>query len=108
MDEGIIKNLMTSIECSSCGQSYQVGNIEVLGHYEDLWFLRISCSVCQTQYLVAAIITEERVSEIVTDLTKVELDKFRGALKLTADDVLDMHSFLKGFGGDFSRLFSEK
>ena len=108
MDEGIIKNLMTSMECSSCGQSYQVDNIEVMGHHEDLWFLGISCSVCQTQYLVVAIITEERVPEIITDLTKAELDKFGGAGKLTADDVLDIHGFLKGFDGDFSRLFSKK
>ena len=108
MDEGIIKNLMTSIECSSCGHSYEIDNIEVLGNYEDLWFLKISCSVCQTQYLVAAVITEEKVPEIVTDLTKAELDKFMSVGKLTADEVLDMYSFLKGFDGDFSRLFSER
>ena len=28
--------------------------------------------------------------------------------KLTANEVLDMHSFLKDFDGDFSRLFSQK
>ena len=82
-------------------------NVKVLRHHEDLWFLRISCSVCQTQYLVAAIITEEKVPKVIADLTKAQLDKFRDMGKLTADDVLDVHSFLDGFDGDFSWLFRE-
>ena len=107
MDEGIVKNLMTSIECSSCGQSYQVDNIEVLGHHEDLWFLSVSCSACQTQCLVAAVIKESKTPEVISDLAETEWDKFKKMDKLTADEVLDMHSFLKGFDGDFSQLFSQ-
>jgi len=106
MEEKLIKKFMTSIKCGVCGQRYEVDNIKVLGHQEDLWFLSVSCSACQAQCLVAAVIKESKTTEVTTDLTEAEWDKFKKMDKLTADEVLDMHSFLKGFDGDFSRLFS--
>ena len=100
MEEKLIKRFMTSIKCSACGQRYEVNNVKVLDHQEDLWFLSVSCSACQTQCLVAAVIKESKAPEVITDLAEAEWDK------LTADEMLDMHSFLKGFDGDFSQLFS--
>ncbi len=108
MEEKFIKRFMTSIKCSVCGQRYGVDNVKVLGHQEDLWFLSVSCLACQTQCLVAAVVKKGEAPKVTTDLTEAELDKFKGMDKLTADEVLDMHSFLKGFDGDFSRLFSHK
>ncbi len=105
MEDNFIKRLMTSIECGVCGQHYEVDNVSVLSHQEDLWFLRASCSACHTQCLVAAVIKEDNVLEVITDLTEAELGKFEGGGALTADDVLNMHGFLKEFDGDFSRLF---
>ena len=106
VEENLIKRLMTSIKCGVCGQRYDIDNIDVIGHREDLWFLRVVCLSCHTQALVAAVIKEGKVPEVITDLTGTELDKFKNAGSLTADEVLDMHSFLKKFDGDFSRLFS--
>ncbi len=108
MEEKLIKRFMTSIKCSVCGQRYEVDNIKVLGHQEDLWFLSVFCSACQTQCLVAAVVKEGRALKVTTDLTEAELDKFKKMDELTADEVLDMHSFLKSFDGDFSQLFSQK
>lgn len=107
MEERFVKKLMTSMKCDSCGQRYEVYDIEVLGHHEDLWFLRVRCSVCHIQCLVAAVIKEDRISEVVTDLTAAELDKFRGNV-IEADDVLNAYNFLKDFDGDFSTLFRQK
>ncbi len=108
MEEGLIKRVMASMKCGVCGQRYEPDNIGVLGQQEDLWFLRVFCSACQTQYLVAAVIREGRAPEVITDLTEAESDKFRNADRLTADEMLDMHNFLKDFDGDFSRLLSRK
>ncbi len=108
MEESFIKRLMASIKCGVCRQRYEVDDVEVLGHQEDVWFLRAFCSACHTQCLVAAVIKEGKAPEVITDLTEAELDRFRNVGALTADEVLDMHNFLKGFGGDFSRLFSQK
>jgi len=106
VEESLVKKLVASVKCSVCGQRYEADNIDVLGHEEDLWFLRVSCPACNTHCLVAAIIREDRVPEVITDLTEAELDRFRNMDWLTPDDVLDMHDFLTDFDGDFSRLFS--
>ena len=108
MEEGLIKKAMGSMKCGVCGQCYEPGNISVLGHEEGLWFLSVFCPSCQTQYLVAAVIRQGKTLEVVTDLTKAELDKFKDAASLTTDEVLDMHNFLKDFDGDVSRLLSRE
>ena len=108
MDENFLKRLITSVECSACGQHYETDNVSVLGHQEELWFLRVSCTVCHNQYLVAAIIKEDRMPEIVSDLTEAELDRFRNMEVPTADEMLDMYSFLEDFNGDFTQLFNQR
>ena len=106
MEEGFIKRLVTSIKCNVCGQHYEVDNINLLGHHQEMWFLSVFCPACHTRCLVAAVIEESEVPEVITDLTEAELDRFRNASSPTADEVLDMHNFLRGFNGDFSRLLS--
>ena len=108
MNDSFIKRLMTSVKCGICGRHYEVDSIDVLGRREDLWFLSVLCPACYTQCLVAVVLKEERVAELVTDLTEAELDKFSSMAVLTADEVLDMHEFLRDFDGDFSRLFSQE
>ena len=108
VDKSLIKRLLASIKCGACGQRYEVDNVDVLGHQEDLWFLRVFCPICHTQYLVVAVVKEGKVTEVITDLTEAELEKFSGMGGVIADDILDMHKFLKDFDGDFSRLFSLK
>ena len=100
--------MMTSDKCSGCGQRYEIDNVEILGHHEDMWFLSIFCVACRAQYLVTAVIDGEGEPETVTDLSTAGLEKFRDTESLKVDEVLDMHSFLKRFDGDFSRLFSEE
>ena len=108
LEEDFIKELMTSIKCGVCGQHYVADDISVIGHEDGLWFLRASCSACHTQCLVAAVIKEDNVVEVITDLTETERDRFESAGALTADDVLNMHHFLKDFDGDFSRLLDQR
>ena len=107
MKESLIKKLIASIKCASCGQHYDEDNIDIIEHNEELWCLRVFCSSCQAKYLVAAIIREEEKAAVITDLTEAELDKFQDLVEVGADDVLDMHKFLKDFDGDFPRLFQQ-
>lgn len=106
-EESLIKTLITLVKCGVCGHRYEADNVSILGSSHDSWCLKAYCSVCHTQSLVAVVITENGMPEIITDLTRTELDKFRGAGVLLPDDVLDMHNFLKGFSGDVSQLFNK-
>jgi hypothetical protein len=103
--ENVIKQVMASLKCDVCRQPYEPDNVTVIGHQGDLWFLKVFCPTCHTQYLVAVVVKEGEAPEVITDLTEEELDKFKDAVGLTADEILDMHDFLKDFDGDFSRLF---
>ena len=108
MDKDFIKRLMASAKCRLCGQRYDVNNIKVFGHQKDLWLVALSCSACHTRYLAVINIEEDMMPNVITDLTKVEQDKFSSLDRLSADDVLEMHSFLKDFNGDLSQLFDQK
>jgi len=105
MEEGLIKKLMTSMKCDSCGQHYETSGIDIIGHREDIWFLRVFCPACHNQCLVAAVVKESRVSEEVAGLGKEALDGLEEGT-IDVDDVLSMHEFLENFDGDFSRLFT--
>ena len=107
MEERLIKRLMTSLKCDSCGQHYEASNIDIIGHREDLWFLRVLCAACHTRALVAAVVKESRVPEEVADLAEVERDESVEEV-IDADYVLSMHIFLKDFDGDFAQLFRQK
>lgn len=107
MEERLIKKLMTSIKCESCGQNYEAYNVDVIGHREDMWFLRALCSKCHTQCLVAAVVRGGKVPEDVSDLAVAGTDENQYET-IEVDDMLDMHNFLIDFDGDFSRLFGQE
>lgn len=106
MEEGLIKKLLASIKCSVCGRRYEAGNVSILGHRQDTWYLRAQCPACHAHSLVTAVVKEDSLPKLVTDLTESEQRKFKDAV-VTADDVLDMHNALKDFGGDLTELIDE-
>ena len=108
MRENLIKKLISSIKCGSCGQHYEEDHIDIIEHSDELWFLRVFCPSCHVKSLVAAIIREDKKPEVITDLTGEELSSFKDMEAIGADEVLDMHNFLKDFKGNFPRLFRRK
>ena len=108
MDEKFIKKLLSNMKCGICGHPYDEGNVHIMGHRDDLWFLSVHCLSCKSHGLVAAVIKEGESSEEVVELSEVDIEKFSDSAPIDSDDVLDMHTFLKEFSGDFSTLFPEK
>ena len=107
MREAFLKRLFTMIKCESCGHTYQVTDIEIIGHEDSIWLFSVSCSHCQTQGLVAIVVREANIEKMITDLTEAEYDRFTWAAVVEINDVLDMHNFLKEFDGDFAGILSE-
>lgn len=105
MEEGHIKKILATMKCGICGQKYETLNIKILGHRDELWFLSVFCQCCCSQGLVAAVVKEGNRAELVTDLKPEELNRFEGKEGIKADDVLDVHQFLKSFDGDITTLF---
>lgn len=109
IDDGLakhlfIKHLITNIKCAVCQSHYEPEDIHIMDHREELWVMAVTCGQCHTRGLVFAIIKEIEESESVTELTTDEWDRFREMSQVDADDVLDMHEFLRDFDGDFVSL----
>jgi len=108
MREAFLKRLFAKVSCGVCGQKYDMSNIKVLDQEDGLWVLSVYCSACGTQGLVAAVVQEGNITDIVTDLTEAEYNRFDGKNVVGIEDVMDMRNFLKSFDGDFHGLFSEE
>ena len=106
MREAFLKRLFAKVNCGVCGQKYDVSNIKILDQEDGLWVLSVYCSSCGTQGLIAAVVQEGNITEVITDLTEAERERFGDSEVVGVDDVLEMHNFLKEFDGDFTSLFS--
>ena len=128
--ERIIRKLFTEKQCHRCGRPYEAEQVLVLARRSEVWMVMISCQDCEQKdtYVVKfppqmqgrRRVTSYRLSRppASTPLPQ-ELEglqqKRPESLEMpvapshpvVADDVLDMHLFLKNFNGDFQRLFTE-
>ena len=104
MEESTLRKLMGETACSGCGQRYAAENIDVLGKFEELWFMSVFCEECEAQYLVAAEVSGGRGSEAGTDLSPEEAEGLASRACVDGDDVLDMRLFLRAFSGDVAEL----
>jgi hypothetical protein len=109
-----IKELMTTVACAVCGANYQQDSVEVLGHRDTIWFLKVSCASCSTSGLVAAMVKsagapmEQETAPQEDETAAAALDQPRRAGPVTRADVAGMRSFLKSFNGDFEALFRDE
>ena len=109
VDDGLakhlfIKYLITNIKCAVCQSQYGIEDIHIIDHRGELWVMAVSCGHCHTRGLVLAIIREDGGAESITGLTPEEWGRFRKMSQIDADEVLDMHEFLRDFDGDFVSL----
>lgn len=105
MDEEYVKNMVTNFKCIHCSQQYEPDNADVIAHSEDLWIFSVYCPSCKIKSLLAAVIKESELPEVVTELSEAEQAKF--SIPICSDDVLDIHVFLRDYSGDFTFLLSE-
>lgn len=106
MNERFIKQLLSTVRCSECGDHYQADNLKILGHQDDTWFVNACCPACYKRAFVVAVIKKDKPLQIITELSEAETAKFSQAGEISSDDILDLHNFLKDFNGDFVTLFS--
>ena len=108
MREAFLKRLFAKVSCGVCGKKYDMSNIKILDQEDGLWVLSVYCNSCGTQGLVAAVVQEGNITDVVTDLTESEYAQFVDKGLVGMEDVKEMRNFLKDFDGDFRSLFSEE
>ena len=105
--------------CSVCHRGFETDDVHVLSRKSDMWMLMVSCSECHARNFVAAVIGDGDAEEAQLALRRLGEEHIGAQSALddeevpagdpvTVDDVLDMHSFLSSFDGDFQALFRRK
>ena len=71
MREAFLKRLFSKVNCGVCGQKYDVSNIKILDQEDGLWVLSVYCSSCGTQGLIAAVVQEGNITEVIPTSLKL-------------------------------------
>lgn len=108
----LIRNIRDSIKCPNCGASYRASSIFILGEVKDTVLVQLECGFCKVPALASVTIKQQEANENNFEKPYFEtsgMSSFRESQnadleKVTTDDVLDMHKFLKNFDGDFKKI----
>ena len=105
--------------CGVCHHVFVADDIHVLSRRSDMWMMVVECTECHARNFVAAVLGDGDPSEAQLALRRLSeqgseagIDASTARIQtpppVSTDDVLDMHEFIKGFDGDFQRLFRSR
>ena len=122
--ERLIRRLFTTQQCNHCHAAYEEESVTVLARRSEVWMVMVSCGACgrkgifvvsfpgstrserRKTILEAEALGEGALTEAVLADEPPATVEASPANPVTADDVIDMHLFLKGFDGNFAALFA--
>jgi hypothetical protein len=104
--ERLLKQLISTFRCSVCRRGFDREHVRVAARHEQLWIVSVRCALCRNQQVFWVALKENGDLTDLRDLTEAEEEQFATMAPVTSDEVLDMHEFLRGFNGDFKRLFT--
>lgn len=115
--------------CTVCHRRFVEDDVEVVSRKSDVWLMIVQCKDCHSRSFAAVVgdtsapidteslfgfrsdgsieITFETDGEYF-DLQQVNQTEEGQEDPVTVDDLLEMHSFLDSFDGDFQSLFTDK
>ncbi|MCL5960414.1 MAG: hypothetical protein M1358_14090 [Chloroflexi bacterium] len=98
-NEHFESHILSGVRCPTCKGRYSL--LKFLGRKDDLYKVLVHCGVCDTYGIGTA-----RIGEAATAVGETAGIRSRiCAPPISADDVLEMHEFLRTFDGNFVRLF---
>lgn len=103
----LVSKLVTQLRCQECGHVYDAHDFALVHRWQDVWVLSTRCRHCNEPCHVIVLLRLDAELEQITDLTPEELDSAAQRPPITVDDVLDIHTVLEEFDGDFESLFYE-
>jgi hypothetical protein len=108
--------------CSVCHRHFSTDDVHIINRQPEMWTMLVECTDCHSRNFVAALMNDGDPGEArlalrrLSDTVARELDTAAPDVdpadtlpegdSVTASDVVDMHSFLDEFDGDFKRLFN--
>lgn len=95
----LIKNIYTALKCPSCGEVYEIEEIQFVGQFDGLFLIQMTCSKCKLPVSVN-FYAKENPKELISDLKIHDLTRLPKE-PISTNEVIDFHSSLKKFKGDF-------
>ncbi len=103
----LIRQIVAHVKCTVCGHHFGASDIQILGHREQVWAMRVNCRECRTQALLLAVVEGNATRPVYTDLAPDEWQRFKDCPPISADDVIAMHRHIQSYDGDFSEILDE-
>lgn len=97
----LIKNIYTALKCPSCGEVYEIDEIQFVGQFDGLFLIQMTCSKCKLPVSVN-IYAKDKSKEIVSDLNIKDLRNISRE-PISTNEVIEFHSSLKMFNGDLKK-----
>lgn len=100
----LLKNLQKIMKCPSCGAVYKIEEIQFLGQIDGLFLLQMSCQKCNLPVWMNFMLSKDSVKKQVglSDLNDKDTDFFLKS-EISSDEIINFHTFLRGFDGNFKR-----
>ncbi|MDQ2743723.1 MAG: hypothetical protein M3Z66_15715 [Chloroflexota bacterium] len=103
--ERLLKKLISTYRCSVCRRGFEQDHVRITSRQEQLWIVSVRCGRCRNQQVFWVALKEDGEQAVLRDLSEAEEERFAEMAPVGADDVLDIHEFLRDFNGDFRALF---
>lgn len=96
-----LENLKSLMRCSVCNHKYEPVKAILLEEQEGQTTFHLTCTSCKVSTVVFVSTSQLGVVSmgILTDLEGNEVRNLFGDEAISSDQVLDVHTFLKGFDG---------
>ena len=108
----MIELLAFVLHCPICSHKYHAERTSIIeardtdSQENSQMLVHTECEHCKSSVVFSIALDGPEIFSIgmVTDLTAADAIRFRDSEAITIDQVLDFHSFLSKFDGDFERI----
>ncbi len=110
MDEkkflNLLKNLQKIMHCPSCGEIYEVSEIQFVGSQDGYFLLSMTCLSCSLPVWVS-FFSGNKNPAASGELTAADFELLSKA-PVSSAEVVDFHLYLKKFDGNFKKVLKKK
>lgn len=101
-----VLKLIGKMRCQVCGRRYRHQSFTLVQKWPDSWVLKTRCRHCEADSHVIVFMQLDANPDHPTDLCADEMEVVNHWAPISSDDVLDIHTFLKEFEGNFEEIFT--
>lgn len=104
----LIKNIQSMMRCPSCGASYSENQIHFLGQLDMAALIQLDCQSCGLPVMATIVVSDKnqvQAPKLMSDISSEELRSVKNREPVTSDHVVDVHTYLKDFDGNFEQAF---